>query len=256
MKNKLFKLFHYCSHLGWWRGLRILCKMSLARRGQVIAIGLPELAHPVFIRAKSSDEYAFRQIFVNKEYEFKPEMPITTVIDAGANIGLAAAYFVNQFPGCRIICLEPEPKNFELLQKNIAPYPTITGVQKGVWNKSTNLKIVDSGLGNWGFTVQEVEQEEPGVIKAVSLNDIMKQYNLDSLDIVKMDIEGSEKEVLEAGDASEWLSRCKILVIEIHDRMKKGTSAALFNKLLQYDTLVDMKGENLICTLKPLSETR
>jgi hypothetical protein len=77
----------------------------------------------------------------------------------------------------------------------------------------------------------------------------MHRYGLQSLDIVKMDIEGSEKEVLEAGNLHEWLSTCKLLIIELHDRMKKGTSAALFRALLQYEADVEMLGENLVCSI-------
>jgi FkbM family methyltransferase len=247
--NKLLKVALYCERLGFLSGLKVVYKMFTGKAGEIIALRVPGVPHPVFIRAKSSDEYTFRQIFVNKEYDFTYDGVPKTIIDAGANIGLAAIYFVNRYPNCKIICLEPEFQNTALLQQNIKMYPSITSLQCGLWSKSTFLKIKDNGLGNWGFIVEETTANEPGAIRAMSLPDIIKSYSLDSLEIVKMDIEGSEKEVLEAENLHEWLSLCKVLVIELHDRMKKGTSAALFRALLQYDADVEQMGENMVCRI-------
>jgi FkbM family methyltransferase len=249
MVKKFLKVALYCERLGLLNGLRIVFKMFTGKAGEIIALRVPGISYPVYIRAKSSDEYTFRQIFVNKEYEFQYDGTPKTIIDAGANIGLAAIYFVNRYPKCKIICLEPETKNTVLLQKNIRMYPSVSSLQCGLWNKSTHLKIKDNGLGNWGFIVEETSADDPEAIQAVSLPDLMKNHNLEALEIVKMDIEGSEKEVLEAEDVHEWLSHCKILVVELHDRMKKGTSAALFRALLRYDAQVEQMGENMVCRI-------
>lgn len=249
MKNKLLKLVWYCYHLGIANGLKIIFTLFMGKKGKVISLKLPHIKHPIFIRAKSSDEYTFQQIFINKEYAFEYSGTPRLLVDAGANIGLAAIYFANRFPGCKFICLEPESNNFALLQKNIENYPEIKAVQAGLWGKSAHLKIRDEGLGNWGFIVEETSAQDPDAIKAYSLPDVVKHFGFDLPDIVKMDIEGSEKEVLEASDLHEWLSGCEILIIELHDRMKKGTSASLFRALLQYDVQVEQLGENLICRI-------
>lgn len=249
MVKKFLKLAFYCERLGFLQGVKIIYKMFSGKAGKIIALRVPGILHPVYIRAKSSDEYTFRQIFVNKEYEFTYDGLPNNIIDAGANIGLAAVYFANRYPNCKIICLEPEASNTILLKKNIEMYPSITSMQCGLWSKSTYLKIKDSGLGNWGFIVEETSSNDLSAIQAVSLPDIIKTYNLETLDIVKMDIEGSEKEVLEAENLHEWLSKCNTLVIELHDRMKRGTSAALFRALLQYDAQVEQMGENMVCRI-------
>lgn len=251
MKNKLYKLAYYCYYLGLFRGVRVLFTIFFNTKNKIVSFRLPGLAHPINIRAKSSDEYAFRQIFLAKEYEFEYAGTPRTIIDAGSNIGLAAVYFANRFPDARIICLEPESSNIEILRLNIKPYPNISVIQAGLWGKTSYLRVRDLGFGNWGFIVEESSQDDPQAIKAVSLPDLMKEYQLETVDIVKMDIEGSEKEVLEAGNSQDWISKCNVLVIELHDRMKAGTSSALFRVLLDArDVQVELKGENLICTLR------
>lgn len=246
MKNKFLKLALYCQRFGFFRGCSIIAKFFFSRKGKVIPVHLPDMAHPVYLRAKTSDEYIFQQIFIKKEYEISLNRKPETIIDAGANIGFAAVYFANCFPDAQIICLEPETNNYTLLKKNIQHYPNITALNKGLWDKSSSLQIIDEGLDNWGFSVRECESDTPGAVLATSLPDLQTEFSLEKLDLVKIDIEGSEKEVLSADNVHSWLSKCNTLIIELHDRMKKGTSKTLFNALSPYDAVLDLKGENLI----------
>ncbi len=227
--------------------MRVVWKMFRGKTNEVIALQVPGVAHPVYIRAQTSDEYTFQQIFINEEYKFDYDGTAATIIDAGANIGLAAVYFAQRFPQSRIICLEPEAENFKLLQQNIKPYPFITGLQLGLWSTKTNLKISIEGRDNWGFTVEECTTDEPGTVAATSIPDLIKEFNLSSIDIAKIDIEGSELEVLRHENSADWIKLCNKLVIELHDRMKPGTSRALFEQLLKLKTFrAEISGENLV----------
>jgi hypothetical protein len=62
-----------------------------------------------------------------------------------------------------------------------------------------------------------------------------------------MDIEGSEKEVFESS-YEYWLPKTRMLIIELHDNMKNGTSKSLFAAISKYDFSFDMRDENLIFT--------
>lgn len=246
MRNKLLKLSLYWSAFGFRAGTRLLLKIAFSSRNKIISLSLPGFRFPVYIRAHSSDEYTFQQIFIQKEYEFPVDKKIGSILDAGANIGLAALFFAQKFPAASIICLEPEPGNFSLLQKNTENYPNILPVQAGLWSKSAFLQVIDEGLDNWGFTVKECSADTPGSIRAVSMADLLAGYSLEKFDLVKLDIEGSEKEILDAADAANWLASCSVLVIELHDRMKPGTSASLFKAVQNKEYLFDVKGENLL----------
>ena len=250
MKNKFYKLALYCQKFGFIQGIKIILTAAFGQKNKLTRVMVPGIKHPVYFRRRSSDEYIFQHIFIREEYNFDVTTTPASIIDAGANVGFAAIYFANKFPNATIICLEPEPGNFKLLQQNIAPYPNIIPVQKGLWNKTASLQIIDTGLDNWGFTVQECDKDTPGAIEALSLTDIMQQFKLPVLDLVKIDIEGSEKEVLEANDLHQWLSTCDTLAIELHDRMKPGTSKALFRALEPYQATMNVKGENLIFNFK------
>jgi hypothetical protein len=55
----------------------------------------------------------------------------------------------------------------------------------------------------------------------------MRDHQLESIDILKIDIEGAEKEVF--ADSTAWLGRVRAIIIELHDRLKPGCSRSFYN---------------------------
>jgi len=222
----------------------------MGKKGALVALQIPGVKHPVYVRAHTSDEYIFRTIFVEDQYALDLAEHPSTIVDAGANIGLAAVYFANKYPGAGIVCVEPEPGNYALLEKNTAPYGNISLLQKAVWSKASSIRIEDIGFDNWGFVVKEVDNDTPGSIAALSIQDILKTREVQHPTLIKVDIEGSEREVFAAPDVHEWLNGCDVLIVEIHDRLQQGASRAVFEALLKYDFSYDQKADHIICNLK------
>ena len=69
----------------------------------------------------------------------------------------------------------------------------------------------------------------------------------DNCDIVKLDVEGSEKEIF-SENYEGWLPKKKVLIVELHDRMKKGCRKAVFQAISRYDFSLQVAGENLVFT--------
>ncbi len=93
--------------------------------------------------------------------------------------------------------------------------------------------------------VTESKEYNSNSTKAISINDLITEYNIETIDILKIDIEGSEKELFEK-NFDYWLSKTKLLIIEIHDGMRKGSSKAVFNALNDFEYVMELKGENHI----------
>jgi hypothetical protein len=74
----------------------------------------------------------------------------------------------------------------------------------------------------------------------------MAQYNLQVIDILKIDIEGSEKEVFEHG-SERWLNATNCVITELHDNLKPGTSKVFFTAMGRFNWNTIIKGENIIC---------
>ena len=106
---------------------------------------------PIWLRVPSSDVLTCEQIFISEEYKVSTEILPKVIVDAGANTGLTSIYFANKFPDAKIIAIEPEQSNIEMLKLNTAPYPNIIPIQAALWHRNEEIDLVDPGLGHWGF---------------------------------------------------------------------------------------------------------
>ncbi|MEK6939168.1 MAG: FkbM family methyltransferase [Nanoarchaeota archaeon] len=186
-------------------------------------VQIRNVQRPIILRPGTSDVPLLYHIFVEKEYAIKPKKEPSFIIDAGANIGFTAVYFANRFPKARIIAIEPEESNFRLLQKNTEPYPNVRCIKAGLWNSNTQLRITNLEKDSkWGFQVEETAESGPNTCPAISINNLLKEEKRKKIDIAKIDIEGSEKELFSKN--TQWLSKTNLMVIEFHDRMKPGSS--------------------------------
>ena len=200
-----------------------------------------------------SDKWLIGTIFQDEEYNlplnnFNPKF----ILDCGANVGYASVYFTNKYPEAKIISVEPEHSNFKMLQYNTLFYDNIKCINSALWNRETYIKVLPDAPGHTaGFTTVETSENDPEALKTTTISKLLKESNFDEIDLLKMDIEGAEKEVfsennLNGGGVYEWLPKVKVLTIELHDRMKRGCSRALFNAISKYDYFFSMRGENLI----------
>lgn len=202
---------------------------------EILKIQMEGIQHPFYIRAIRADMQSFVNTFIEPYLEKKPYLSDATfVIDAGANIGYTAILFANWWPNCKIISIEPDKENYELTLKNTAAYKNITVIHAGLWHKKTNL-IIEAGQED-GFVVRETKSKilhPENSCKAISINYILKKYKIDKLDFLKMNIEGSEKEVF-SKNIKQWLPKTTSMLIELHDGKNAGCSKTVFNTIHKY----------------------
>jgi FkbM family methyltransferase len=245
--NLLKKVFLYARLYGI-SGLIFLGKRALFKN-QVISFSHSSLRYPVYIRNNSSDMAVFGMIFNDLGYQCDVDFKPQVIIDCGANIGLAAVYFKNRFPEAKVIAIEPEKENFALMVKNLEQYPDVHCLQSGIWGENANLVVEDIGNGNWGWVVREVDAPAENTIPAVSISKIMEMYNLTAIDILKIDIEGSEVDVF-SRNYEKWLPAVKIIIIELHDKIIQGAAKAFFETLVKYNFILAHRGECHILYMK------
>lgn len=208
------------------QSFRTTLRLMLNKRTTTVRIR--KIQHPLLLRPGTSDVPLLYHIFVEEEYKIKPKKEPLFIIDAGANIGFTAVYFANRFPKAKIIAIEPEESNFKLLKKNTELYPNIRCIKAGLWNSNTKLRITNLQKDSkWGFQVEETTKSGPDTCDAVSMNQLLLEENKKEIDIAKIDIEGSEKELFSKN--LQWLPKTNLLVIEFHDRMKPGSSKPFWN---------------------------
>ncbi len=216
--------FH--ERFGFWRGTRV---GGAVRRLEYAAspgdlVSIPVAGEPPITgRAGTHDGAVFRQIYLWRELEAPfPDAP-QTIVDAGANIGVATRYLAHQYPGARIVALEIERDNLELLRSNVAHLPRVAVRAQALWGHRARVAIENPASASDGFRVVE---RPDGPIDAIGVADLLDELNLDTLDLLKLDIEGAEREVFD-DHAESWLPRVRMLLVELHERYRPGCTAAM-----------------------------
>src|SRR5262245_43157508 len=180
------------------------------------------LRHPVTCRNETSDFVLLRQIIGRQEVAFSLRPQPDTIIDAGANIGLASILFANRWPEAHILAVEPEARNFSLLQVNTAPYPQIECLRAALWNKPEPLSITNPTADTSSFQVAPSEgSKHSDTVPGVTVSDLMGALKTRRLGLLKLDIEGAEKQVLDE-TCRTWLPRVNHLAVEPHERCSPG----------------------------------
>jgi len=210
-----------------WLTTRNSYKLS---KNSVYNLKVPGLKYELWLRSGTSDIGTFKQVVCERETEFPLEEEPKLIIDAGANIGLFSIMMATRYPDCKIVALEVEGGNFELLRKNVASYKNIIPMQRALWKSTGHVRIADPTAAENAFTVVEAGPDEPGAIAAVSIDGLLRELGCSELSLLKMDIEGSELEVLEDRTA-DWISITKAMLVELHDRFRPGCTNA-FEKLV------------------------
>jgi FkbM family methyltransferase len=179
-----------------------------------IEVEVPGLDRPVSIRLGETDQQVFRKIFVRNEYGFVTPPDVRAIVDAGANVGYSVLWFRRQYPEARIVALEPDPENFAVLEANCGHLPGVTLLQAALWGVDGEVRIetrnqAGRDLRSWGRRTAAIATAAEGgsvTVPALTPRAVMERAGFDEVGIFKMDIEGAEKEVFEAPDAS-WLDR-------------------------------------------------
>lgn len=230
------------------RGPYMLGRLTFARSG-FVSLRVPGLGVPVLLRARTSDKPTFEQVFVSREYELPPlRTKPRLIIDGGANAGFTTRFFACEYPDAQIVAVEPELTNFEVLRQNTRHLPNVIAVRAALWNYDTQLGIANPDADKWAFQVQETR---PGLardaVKSVTLSQIMAQAKCDHIDILKLDIEGAEQEVFASGYES-WLVRTNVIIIELHERLRPGSSSNVYRAIKGYGFSLSHRGEHAILT--------
>ena len=186
--------------------------------------------YAVALRRQGSDLRVFTQVLRSKEYQelvnlvsrCQPKEAIRYIIDAGANVGLTTLYLKKHFPAALVVSIEPDAANFKLLEQNIQlnGLTKVHPLKAALWKSNEPLEIDSSfrdGL-EWSRSVKPAQAQQRQTVPGKTVKDIMAQFAMPHVDVLKIDIEGAEQYLFEdAGQVQAFLSKTKFIAIEIHD---------------------------------------
>ena len=213
--------------------------------------------HSVWYRPGTSDPSLIYNILLKSgmkgEYcpppEFKTDpKSVATILDIGANIGVASLYFAELFPNAIIHAFEPAPINQALLERNTSPIHRIKTHAVALGDADGELFLCESdsptNMGGGSIHNLGVNPDKGVTVKARQTSGLLSEIGVTSVDIIKIDTEGAEWEILTSMD-SGMLANVKLIMGELHGRrdfellnylqpmfnigMRKNIKSRLFN---------------------------
>jgi len=203
---------------------------------------LLQFKRPVPVRAEirvfGSDLTAAGEVFRDNVYEVACRASShRTIIDLGANIGLASLYFASRFPEASILCVEPVASSRALLLRNLrgviaAGRCSVLGA--AVWDIDGASLQFSAQPGEYLSTHMEPAAGE-GSIEGLTMAQILRRSGFEVVDLLKVDIEGAEVRLF-SGDLA-WLDRVRSLAVEFHQNSRQAS---------RFDAIMRQKGFRVV----------
>lgn len=187
----------------------------------------------------------FPKTYEAENFEFLSESckPGAVIIDIGAHIGLFSV-IASQVTGKagKVYAFEPAPSTYALLQKTVVinhEEQVVETFQKAVGKENGKITffVSDGQADNSNSLVNYKEDRSlHGIDVAVtSIDEFVKEKNLNKLDFIKIDVEGAEYDTLQ-GAVNTFKNLKPVCIVAIHPE----PIAAKGDKLEDiYDLLID-----------------
>ena len=166
---------------------------------------------------------SFWEVYLRHDYKGIEKNDV--VLDIGSNIGFFSAYALNK-GASKVYSVEAVPKTFELLKRNLKNEKDVVFINKAISDKccSKKIKITNgssvaslSHSDNYNFEGNMANNASYLDIDCVDINSLIKIYNIDKIDFLKIDCEGSELEIFKT-ISEDYLTNCiDRIYCEIHN---------------------------------------
>ncbi len=200
------------------------------------------------LRWHSSDFVVFEQIFIREEYQFATQQHFDSpcIVDAGANIGCTTVYFKAIYPFAKILAVEADPDNYSALQENLR-LNNLHDVQcaaVALWFENGTVAISRNFKDGRDWSAH-VDTQGQTPVTSRTLGTLLESYGINSIDILKMDIEGSERPIFIKDETiNESLVKIRCIAIEVHtedDLIEKRLRGLGFRMFKKGETLFAQK---------------
>ncbi len=200
--------------------------------------------------------FVLGQIFGTKEYDIGADRTAAlnqlsaawieegtqpVIVDAGANVGYSALYFGQTYPNAVVLAIEPDPETFAQLSLNCRGYDCVVPVHAALWSHDDGVSLQTTDAASWSRRVSD-----GGLTPSMTLETLLARIPRARLLILKLDIEGGEKEVCRASAMVVRGTPC--VIVEPHDFKfpNAGCLAPLYSALAGRDVDTLILGENLM----------
>jgi len=230
---------------------------------ELLKLCIGNVCRDFYLRSNSSDSSVIGHVFVDLAFDISrlrrfddlekflragraiSKRPL--IVDAGANIGATSVYFSMQCQDALVVAIEPEPSNFQLLVENTKDTPVLC-LPLALAATSKRMRVVDVGGGYWAFQTRAVAEDDVRAddVSSTTVKEIFEAHRSEYFPfIVKIDIEGGEKELFERD--TDWMVETPLIIIELHDWMlpRQRTALSFLRSIAELDRDFVHFGENI-----------
>lgn len=188
----------------------------------------------LLVRPGTADVNVLRQVYGPPRPAYKLRCPVEprVVLDLGAYTGISTRWFCDQYPDARVIAVEPHPDRADLARRNA---PRAEVLRRAVGAEAGMATLRRNEQGGWADSIIRPGED----VAEVTVNTVDEILGEARAEVVKVDIEGAEREVFRAG--GEWLRHVRLLFIETHDRYVPGCTDAVVRALA--GRMVEWRGQ-------------
>ena len=201
------------------RGQRYRRPLQFVTKPRAVKVTVPYGLYPTFKEIFMLDFYGIRRLAASL-----PPNPV--VIDVGANAGYFETLLFAKLGKARVLAFEPLPVNFKLLKQNVEQNPAL---KEHV--KIYEMAVVGTDRDHITFYTERDGQHSviasiydnfdnantvAVTLPCMSLQRAVEENGFDTVDLLKMDCEGSEYEIL-YNTPDAVLRKIKAMIVEVHD---------------------------------------
>ncbi len=144
-----------------------------------------------------------------------------TVVDVGANTGQISLHAAYKLDGSgKVISFEPEEKNYNMLCKavDINDFRNINTVKEALGSEEGEMELYMEEEENRGsYALRNISSGSSSKVKVGTLNNYVRENNIESVDLIKIDVEGFEMEVLKGADKVITRRTAPVCIIEYNN---------------------------------------
>jgi len=141
------------------------------------------------------------------------------IVDIGANIGITANYF-SQFAS-KVYAVEPSKEHFGCIQKMIEfnGIQNIFPVNRAIYISSGKFPLfqpTNRTMRSLHMAVANNQQVPTEEVECITLSQLFEEQKIETVDFMKLDVEGSEAEILGSSSFKEISDKIQTMLIEVH----------------------------------------
>lgn len=169
------------------------------------------------------DDRFIAEVLVKEEYRFL--FNYDTVVDLGANIGTFSLFI---YPYAKnIFAVEPNPKALFMLDRTIFDnhLSKIVTIERAIAGHDGDRFFIDADDKLKQYGSGSLSDKTGITVKGITIETLMKEWKIEYIDLLKVDIEGGEVELFESDAFRNVANKIGTIIGEYHDGERRARIA-------------------------------